>query len=365
MNKKSFYLGIMILCWLIVYLLRKRYGFQDPWGIMHFIFLVYLPYGFWYQDIEPNTTELGSETTLNMDPQIALRRNASNPLYKYGYLMEKPKGILKLSRLRGIRFTQIIAAIQICLLLGRVLFFFKNILFHTYVYPVILAKLDFVLFWWVVSNCVLSAIIKTFYNDFLHKKRKEIFQSLSKKKILSNRLVENNKPRIYIYLKELEPQDFLNETAFNFNIKYRGTWKKWESYGGIKKNLITCLAEDEYNCKTWILVQMYSEQFGLEQIDIFNEFVKEFIKNGIKEHSLPLVQPCFICVIYAEHTSGTLMSVIQDNSAYGAYKKLVVGVALKEKKIYISSDDQTEDQELMKEILLGIFKKTAKIISLQ
>ena len=364
MNKKPFYPAILILCVLIAYFLEKKYGFQDPWIIIHFIFLVYLPYGFWYQDIEPNTTELGSETTPNIDPQIALRRNASNPLYKYGYLMEKPKGILKLSKFRGIRFTQIIAAIQICFLSGRILFFLGNWISYIDIYPNIVLKLDPVLFWWVVSNCVLCAIIKTFYNNFLHKKRKKIFQSLSKKNILSNRNVENNKPQIYSYLKELEPQDFLNETAFNFNRKYRGTWKKLESYGGIKKNLIVCLAEDEYNCKTWILVQMYSEQFCLKQIDVFNEFVKEFIKNGIKEHSLPLVQPCFICVIYAEQMLGTLMSAVQDNSTYGTYKKLVAGVALNEKKIYISSDDQTGDLELMRKILLNMFKESVYKISL-
>ncbi len=131
-----------------------------------------------------------------------------------------------------------------------------------------------------------------------------------------------------------------------------------ESYGGIKKNLIICLAEDEYNCKTWILVQMYSEQFCLKQIDVFNKFVKEFIKNGIKERSLPLVQPWFICVIYTEQMSDTLMSVIQGNFAYGAYKNLVAGVALKEKKIYISSEDQTEDLELMRKMLLDMFKES-------
>lgn len=364
MNKKTFYLAILISCLLISVFIDKKYGFQDPWVALHFIFLVYLPYGFWRQDIEPNETELGSKTTPNLDRQIALRRNASNPLYKYGYLMKKPKGILKLSRLRGIRFTQIIAAIQICFLSGRVLFFLRNRISHIDIYPDIVWKLDHVLFWWVASNCLLWAIIKTYYANFLHKKRKKIFQSLSKKNILSNRHVENNMPRIYSYLKELEPQDFLNETALNFNRKYRGSWKKWESYGGIKKNLIICLAEDEYKCKTWILVQMYSEQFGLEQIDIFNEFVKKFIKNGIKEHSLPLVQPYFICIIYAEHTSGTLMSVIQDNSVYGAYKKLVVGVALEEKKIYISSDDQTGDLELMRKMLLNIFKESINKISL-
>ena len=103
---------------------------------------------------------------------------------------------------------------------------------------------------------------------------------------------------------------------------------------------------------------MYSEQFCLKQIDVFNKFVKEFIKNGIKERSLPLVQPWFICVIYTEQMSDTLMSVIQGNFAYGAYKNLVAGVALKEKKIYISSEDQTEDLELMRKMLLDMFKES-------
>ena len=79
---------------------------------------------------------------------------------------------------------------------------------------------------------------------------------------------------------------------------------------------------------------------------------------------MPLVQPCFICVIYAEQMLGTLMSVVQDNSTYGTYKKLVAGVALNEKKIYISSDDQTGDLELMRKMLLNMFKESVYKISL-
>ena len=115
------------------------------------------------------------------------------------------------------------------------------------------------------------------------------------------------------------------------------------------------------------ILTLYFTKFSFIFKTIFKRkyhFDEVFSQGEIKEHSLPLVQPCFICVIYAEQMLGTLMSVVQDNSTYGTYKKLVAGVALNEKKIYISSDDQTGDLELMRKMLLNMFKESVYKISL-
>lgn len=296
--------------------------------------------------------------------EVALREDSSNPLYVKGCFRKnyKRNPNSKMAKLKGYYFCQIIAMIQMPVMIIRSIYIIvaftrlENVgRYYSVVWP------DLIIFSSLAISRVLWLAFYIYYNGIINAERKKNQGAFFKEKAMCRKCLRNNNYETFFYKRFSEYSKMFNETETAFQEKFHGTEYLLLGTGGnMEDNIKLDAAEDRENNNLQILVQMYQRRLKKEHIEMMNQFVRKEVCHASKR-TLPLGFPYVTYFIYVEEKSHVFEEIFcgeirQRNSFFA----LPVGVVLKEEKMYIPGMQKGfgyEEYDRMKENIFEILSQ--------
>lgn len=354
---------LMLVILLVFYVMRGSWG--GHLGL--FLDVVFLPVvlvGNWgYEFRMSQANEFGRDRY--KASWVALREDSSNPLYVKGCFRKnyKRNPNSKMAKLKGYYFCQIIAMIQMPVMIIRSIYIIviltklENVgRYYSVIWP------DLMIFSSLVISRILWLAFYIYYNGIINAERKKNQGAFFKEKAMCRKCLRNDNYGIFFYKRFSEYFKIFGETEVAFQERFHGTEYLLLGTGGnMGNNIKLDAAEDRENNNVQILVQMYQHRLKKEHIEMMNQLVRKKVHYASKR-TLPLGFPCVTYFIYVEEKSQVFEEIFcgeihQRNSFF----VLPVGVVLKEEKMYIPGMQKGfgyKEYERMKENIFEILSQT-------
>lgn len=358
---------VEILMVLIGYYIGEIYG----WNLGMYVQLIMLPavvahhWGYLFFD----GNEMGSFLTrFAAERKMAVRDDSSNPLYVKGYFRKnyKKNPDSKMAKLKGHYFCQIVAIIQMMVMVIRIIYII--IFWKKYLQP----KPPFALIWpdllimiWILLNRFLSLAFTEYYMSvFKQEKMKNMINAAAEQKDsdICITVFPNDNYEVLFYRDSQESVLKMHEIREIFAKQYIGGKEIFsgKKVGEHKGELMFTAVEDMKNGKTQILIQYYKSRLEKEDIYELNRAIHEELNSKhISVESL-----CITYIIFVEETSNTFIDLFcgeieQREDCF----RLPIGLVLNSGELYISgmkNEYGYEDYQIMKNTILEILKYVSR-----
>ena len=248
--------------------------------------------------------------------RIAMRENASNPLFVKGHFRKNYKRNIyrKMSNLKGFYFCQIVSIIQISVICLNLLngFYIRYIDMNGIFGMNEDARLRIyiaITVWICVNSCV-NLVFLTYYTRVINNTRSEKLKKICRKKIIIPGEKQEDGYEILVYPRELSYREWIYRVEKCFRNQFRGSsWEYRESVGELKENVHMLIEEDREQEKIRIFVQMYVDILSNTYIEQLNKFLYKKIRSGLRKGDLPLGNPYLMYVICVQKKSETFENI--------------------------------------------------------
>ena len=225
--------------------------------------------------------------------RIAMRENASNPLFVKGHFRKNYKRNIyrKMSNLKGFYFCQIVSIIQISVICLNLLngFYIRYIDMNGIFGMNEDARLRIyiaITVWICVNSCV-NLVFLTYYTRVINNTRSEKLKKICRKKIIIPGEKQEDGYEILVYPRELSYREWIYRVEKSFRNQFRGgSWEYRESVGELKENVHMLIEEDREQEKIRIFVQMYVDILSNTYIEQLNKFLYKKIRSGLRKGDL-------------------------------------------------------------------------------
>lgn len=192
--------------------------------------------------------------------RIAMRENASNPLFVKGHFRKNYKRNIyrKMSNLKGFYFCQIVSIIQISVICLNLLngFYIRYIDMNGIFGMNEDARLRIyiaITVWICVNSCV-NLVFLTYYTRVINNTRSEKLKKICRKKIIIPGEKQEDGYEILVYPRELSYREWIYRVEKSFRNQFRGSsWEYRESVGELKENVHMLIEEDREQEKSGYL----------------------------------------------------------------------------------------------------------------
>lgn len=338
-------------------------GWKPPhWGIPLYIFLFFCVIGqhwrYLLRGTKSDVNEVGSVT--DKQSRIALRADSSSPLYVRGYFRKNynknPQSLM--AKLKGNYFCQIIALIQVAVMLIRLVYIIvvsvkleKAGLVYNVLWPEVIIGA------WVLINIMISILLEEYYAWILKQEKRNRQKDLYKEKKVCIKSIPDNSYEEIFYKNTLDYITILSDVIRGFRDRFSG--EGYIIFGkktNMKDNLVMDIEEDREEHCPQILIQMYQRRLTQEYVDMLNRFIHKEIRYASRE-ILPFGVPHVIYIIYVEEKS----KVFEDIFCGALHQRknfycLPIGVVLSEEKMYIPGIQKGYGYEEYQKLKLRIFE---------
>lgn len=274
--------------------------------------------------------------------RIAMRENASNPLFVKGHFRKNYKRNIyrKMSNLKGFYFCQIVSIIQISVICLNLLngFYIRYIDMNGIFGMNEDARLRIyiaITVWICINSCV-NLVFLTYYTRVINNTRSEKLKKICRKKIIIPGEKQEDGYEILVYPRELSYREWIYRVEKSFRNQFRGSsWEYRESVGELKENVHMLIEEDREQEKIRIFVQMYVDILSNTYIEQLNKFLYKKIRSGLRKGDLPLGNPYLMYVICVQKKSETFENIFCKSIKAGQEDCFLIGVVLDEYMIYM------------------------------
>lgn len=299
-----------------------------------------------------------------------MREDLSNPLFVKGHLrkISKKNSHWKMARLKGLFITQIIAIIEIVvLIIVMTAVLYENYIGHAGIFGWIAIKRERIYimsFFLICLNGYMSNFFQIYYQHVIEKTRKRNYKDFFKTNIICTGNSKSVQYQILQYENLLENKRRMYEVQSYFDNFFRGiTSHMYGSIGNIERNVIIAVDENLSENNTQILVQMYVKSLDKDDITMLNKYIHKEIRKAVKHNDLPLGKPYFTYIIYVEESTDIFQEIFCREVNDSPVCCLPVGMVLTEKKLYIPKTENSlcsEEFEKMKKRVYKILTEIPK-----
>lgn len=337
-----------------------KFGWNLHWGISIYMFFLPVVLGIHWRYVFASwrENELGGYVS-DRQTRIALRADESSPLYVKGQFRKnyKKNPNSRMAKLKGHYFCQIIALIQMAVMLIRLIYIIISSIKYEkagLVYDVLWPEALIVS--WVLINVVISLLFTEYYQWILKSVRLQKQKDFYKEKEVCIKAVSNNNYEDIYYKNTLNYKKLLFETSYEFQNRFCGRGESFfESKADIEDSLIIDIDEDRENNCPQILVQMYQKRLKQEHIDLMNQFIRKTIRYTAKR-SLPFGFPHVTYVIYVDQKTSLFEDIFcGELRQRKSFHCLPIGVVLSERKLYIPKIKKGSENEVCEKMRATIF----------
>ena len=362
-----------IIMTLIVHFTGKIWG----WNLGLYIQLIMLPVvvaNFWdYLFFEGNEMGRYIDKYLSNSAEEykrALRDDSSNPLYVKGYFRKNykknPKS--KMAKLKGHYFCQMVAIIQIVVMVARIIYII--IFWEKYLQPQpVPIWPDLVIMIWLLLNTFLYMGFTDYYMFvFRQEKMKEAINDVTEQRnpdICIN-VFPNDNYEVFFYRNSLENilrMHKIREGFANYYLERKETFFV-KKIRGCKGKLMFTAYEDTENIKTHMLIQYYCSSLERKDIDELNQVIQEELSSIMKFKQISSETVCITYIIFVEDISNAFIDLFcgeieQKEDCF----RLPVGIVLTSGELYVSGMKNVygyEEYQMMKNTILDVLKSIPK-----
>lgn len=361
------FLGIILLMDIATF----KFGWNLHWGISIYMFFLPVVLGIHWRYVFASwrENELGGYVS-DRQTRIALRADESSPLYVKGHFRKnyKKNPNSRMAKLKGHYFCQIIALIQMAVMLIRLIYIIISSIKYEkagLVYDVLWPEALIVS--WVLINVVISLLFTEYYQWIMKSAKLQKQKDFYKEKEVCIKAVSNNNYEEIYYKNTLNYKKLLFETSNEFQNRFCGRGESFfESKADIEDSLIIDIDEDRENNCPQILVQMYQKRLKQEHIDLMNQFIRKTIRYTAKR-SLPFGFPHMTYIIYVDQKTSLFEEIFcGELRQRKSFHCLSIGVVLSEEKMYIPGIQKGygyEEYQKLKSKIFEVFEELSLMYS--
>lgn len=298
--------------------------------------------------------------------RIAMREDASNPLFAKGHFRKnhKKNTYLKMSKLKGFYFCQIVSILQSMVIFLNLLngFYIRYININGIlgVNEEIRIRIYIIGAAWVCINICVNLAFLAYYTRIINKTRKKNLQKLCRKNMITAGKKQDDGYEMLDYCGELSYREWICKVENCFRNQFRGSsWEYWGNAGESKENIHMLIEEDREQTKTRIFVRMQVDILSDSHIEQLNKFLYKKIRSGLRKGELPLESPCLTCMICVRKRSEIFENIFCTPVEADQDDILPIGIVLEEYKIYVpkmKNNVQDMQYQEMKAVFLEILK---------
>lgn len=284
----------------------------------------------------------GENVFTDKNTWIAMREDASNPLFAKGHFRKNPKKntYIKMSNLKGFYFCQIMSILQSMVIFLNLLngFYIRYINVNGILGVNEEARMQIYIISavWVCINICVNLAFLAYYTRIIDKTRKKNLQKLCRKDMITAGKKQDDGYEMLDYPGELLYREWICKVESCFRNQFRGSsWEYWESINEAKENVHMLIEEDREQEKTRIFVQMQVDILSDLHIEQLNKFLYKKIRSGLRKGELPLESPCLICMICVRKRSEIFEKIFCSPVKADQDDMLPIGIVLEEHKIYV------------------------------
>ena len=298
--------------------------------------------------------------------RIAMREDASNPLFAKGHFRKNPKKntYIKMSKLKGFYFCQIMSLVQSMVIFMNLLngFYIRYINVNGILGVNEEARMRIYIIGavWVCINICVNLAFLAYYTRILDKTRKKNLRKLCRKDMIIAGEKQDNGYEMLDYPGEVSYREWIYKVENCFRNQFRGSsWECWGNAGESKENIHMLIEEDREQTKTRIFVRMQVDILNDSYIEQMNKFLYKKIRSALSKGELPLESPCLTCMICVRKRSEIFENIFCSPVETGREDVFPIGIVLEEHKIYVpkmKNDVQDMRYQEMKAGFLEILK---------
>lgn len=302
--------------------------------------------------------EVGS--VIDKQSWLGLRNDVSNPLYAKGHFRKNYNG--RMAKLRGNYFCQIIAIIQMAVILIRLIYIiFISVKFKKIGLEYTVLWSDGIIIVWVFINIAVSLFFSAYYDWIIKSERLKKQKGFYKEKEVCKKAIPNDNYDVIHYKNTLDYITMLYDTVRGFRDCFQGEGKLlFGQKTNMKHNLIMDIEENRDDNSVQILVQMYQKRLTREYVDMMNRFIHKEIRYA-SQRSLPFGFPHVTYIIYVEEKSKLFEDIFCGTiHQRKSFHCLPIGIVLNEEKMYIPGirkGNAFEEYQKMKAKVFEIFEE--------